>query len=181
MATTTRLMTVEQFQRLPEDCGETCHELHHGEVVTLTRPKHKHARIQKRLEGLLEIAAGEQGVVSIEVAFRPLPEYELRVADLAYISQLRWDAIDPEDNLQGAPDIVIEVLSPSNTATEMCDKEQICLVNGSKEFWVVDPDRCRVKVTTHDGRTKTYEAGQQVPIPLFGPDARVSVDDIFRY
>jgi Uma2 family endonuclease len=131
MATTTRLMTVEQFRRLPEDSGETYHELHHGEVVTLTRPKHKHARIQKRLEGLLEIAAGEQGVVSIGVAFRPLPEYELRIADLAYIR--------------------------------------------------VDPDRCRVKVTTHDGRTKTYEAGPQVPISLFGPDARVSVDDIFRY
>jgi Uma2 family endonuclease len=181
MAATTHLMTVEEFQGLPEDGGATYHELHHGELITLTRPKHKHARIQKRLERLLESAAGEQGTVIMELAFRPVPEYELRVADVAYVSQARWDAIDPEGNLQGAPEILIEILSPSNTAAEILDKEQICLANGAKEFWVVDPDRRRVKITTSEGRTMTYGAGQHVPVSLFGPAAQVSVDDVFRY
>ena len=77
--------------------------------------------------------------------------------------------------------MVIEVLSPSNTVAEIYDREQICLVNGAREFWVVDADRRQVKVTTPDGRTVTWQMGQEIPLPLFGGEARVKVDDIFRY
>ena len=72
--------------------------------------------------------------------FAPLPEYELRVADVAYLSPERFAQADPEDYIRGAPDLVIEVLSPSNTAAEIYEKEKLCLENGSREFWVVDPE-----------------------------------------
>jgi hypothetical protein len=36
----------------------------------------------------------------------------------------------------GAPDLVVEILDPSNSATEIYDKEKLCLENGAKEFWV---------------------------------------------
>ena len=173
-----RLMTVEEFRTLPEDSGPVYHELRHGELVAVTRSKAKHTRIQKRLERLLENAAGQHGIVIMELAFRPIPEHELRVSDVAYVSNTRWDSVDPEDNLQGAPEITIEVLSPSNSAAELYDKEKLCLENGAREFWVVDPDRRQVKVSTPDGHTITYQAGQQIPLPLFG-GAKVPIDDIF--
>ncbi len=178
MAATTHLMTVEEFRKLPEDSGPIYHELHHGELVTVTRPKLKHIRIQKRLERLLEPLAGEAGTVIMELSFRPLPEHELRVADVAYVSRDRWEQGNPEDNLAGAPELVIEVLSPSNTAAEIYDKEKICLENGAQEFWVVDPDGRQVKVSTPDGRTLTYRSGQEIPLVLFG-NATVAVDAIF--
>jgi len=181
MAATTHLMTVEEFQSLPEDRGETYHELHHGELISMTRPKMKHWLIQRNLTDLLRPLVEPESCIGTEMVFRPLPENELWAADVAYHSAERAGIVDPEDNILGAPDLVIEVLSPSNTAGELYDKEQICLANGSKEFWVVDPNRRRVRVTTADGHTKTYETGQQVPLPLFGPDARVNVDDVFRY
>ena len=83
--------------------------------------------------------------------------------------------------LIGAPQQVIEVVSPSNTAAEIYEKEQICLAKGARECWVVDPDRRQVKVTTPDGHTVTWQAGHEIPLPLFGGGARVKVDDIFRY
>ena len=43
MAVTTHLMTVEDFRKLPEDQGPVYHELRHGEVVAVTRPKLKHS------------------------------------------------------------------------------------------------------------------------------------------
>jgi Uma2 family endonuclease len=178
MAATTHLMTIEEFRKLPEDSGPLYHELRHGELVPVTRPKLKHTRIQKRLERLLEAVAGETGPVVMELSFRPLPEHELRIADVAYVGRVRWEQGDPEDNLSGAPDLVIEVLSPSNTAAEIYDKEQICLANGAREFWVVDPDRHQVKVSTPDGHTITYHAGQEIPLPLFG-NSKVAVDAIF--
>jgi Uma2 family endonuclease len=80
--------------------------------------------------------------------------------------------------LSGAPDLVIEVLSPSNTAAEIFDKEKLCLENGSQEFWVVDPDRLQVKISTPDGFTITYHSGQEIPLSLFG-NAKVPVNAIF--
>jgi Uma2 family endonuclease len=173
-------MTVEEFERLPDGRGER-QELRHGELVTLAPPKLKHSLIQLNLMNLLRPLAEPGSLVDKEMAFRPLPEHEFWVADVAYLSAERFRQADPEDNIRGTPELVVEVLSPSNTATEMYDREQTCLANGAKEFWVVDPDRRRIRVTTNDGPTMTYEAGQQVPLPLFGPETRVSVDDVFRY
>ena len=178
MATITGLMTVEQFLRLPE-AGPFYYELRHGELVRVTRPRFKHLRIQRQLRKLLESFARDSGVVEIEVAFRALPEHELRVADVCYISRERWEQIDPEDWLAGAPDLVIEVLSPSNTATEINDKEKLCLEHDCREFWSVDIDLRQVKVSTPEGITTTFRAGQQIPLRIFGGGS-LAVDDIFR-
>jgi Uma2 family endonuclease len=72
-------------------------------------------------------------------------------------------------------------LSPSNTTTEIYEREQICLANGAREFWVVDPDGRQVKVTTPHGRTVTWQANHEIPLRLFGGEATVKVEDIFRY
>jgi Uma2 family endonuclease len=181
MAATTHLMTVAEFQSLPEDSGSTYHELRHGEIVTVTRPKLKHSLIQTNLLFLLKPLADPAAHVSMEVAFRPLPDHELWAADVAYLSAERFRQSDPEGNIDGAPDLVIEVLSSSNTAAEILDKEQICLANGAKEFWVVDPEYRRIKVTTRDGRTAIYVSGDRVLLALFAPDAWLKVDDVFRY
>ena len=171
-------MTVEEFRKLPEDAGPVYHELRHGEAVPVTRPKARHYVIQVRLHDLLRERTPAGGFVGTELAFRPGPEHELRVADVAYVSKERWQGLDLDDNLHGAPELVIEVLSPSNTAAEIYDKEKICLENGAREFWVVDPERRQVKVSTPDGHTVTWHAGQEMPVALLG-DARVSVDAIF--
>jgi Uma2 family endonuclease len=180
MAATTHLMTVAEFASLPEDHDGIYRELHHGEIVTLTRPKFKHSRIQHNIRDLVQPHAAPGAYVDLEMAFRPLPEHECWGADVAYLSAERSSGVDPEDYVSGAPDLVVEVLSPSNTVSEMLDRERICLANGAKEFWVVDPSRCRIKVTTCDGHSNFYEAGQRVPL-LLAPDAWLNVDDVFRY
>jgi Uma2 family endonuclease len=179
MAATTRLMTVEEFRKLPGDDGPVYHELRHGELVEVTRPKLKHSLVQRSIRRLLEQFAEPTSFVDVEVAFRPLPQYELWVADVAYVSTERFKAADPEDNIRGVPELVVEVLSPSNTAAEIYDREQICLANGGLEFWVVDLDRRQVKVATPDGRTMTYQSGQEIRLPLFG-GAKIPVDAIFK-
>jgi len=178
MAVTTKLMTVEEFCRLPEDDGPVYHELRHGEIVPVTCAKLKHQMMQSRLRRLLEPLAPPAAFVEARVAFRALPQYELRIADVAYLAPDRWAKADPENYIQGAPDLVIEVLSPSNTAAEIYDKEKLCLNNGAKEFWVVDPDRRQVKISTPDGRTIAWQSGQEIPLPLFG-GAGIAVDAIF--
>ena len=104
MATTTGLMTVEQFWQLPED--QALHyELHHGELVEVSRPKWKHVLIQWRIRDLLKALFGALGIVETEVPFRPLPEYELRAADVAFVSSRARCKCGRGDALHGAPDI----------------------------------------------------------------------------
>lgn len=76
------LMTVEQYRELPKREDVTL-ELHWGQVITVTRRKMKHAKLQSRLVRLLRLKAEHLGVVESEVAFRALAEYDLRGADVA--------------------------------------------------------------------------------------------------
>lgn len=175
MAATTHLMTVAEFQRLPK--SEACyHELRNGEFIQVTRPKLDHVIAQKRILDLLDTL--KAGIAFTKLGFRPLPEHELRVADVAWIANARWVTIDPRDHFRGVPDLVIEILSPSKTAAEMVEKEQICLENGCSEFWIVDLARRWVKVSRLDGRTAIYKSGQNIPL-FFAPGQDLLVDAIF--
>ena len=178
MATTpTRLLTFAEFAQLP-DPKEGRYELRHGELVTVAPPIHEHYLVQRSLRRLLETTVGDKYEVETHMPFRAQPEHEYRVADVGLLSSNRWRQIPDDGFLAGAPDLVIEVLSPSNTASEIIDKKTLCLENGSREFWVVDSEHRQVEVSTPDGRTLTYKAGQQVPL-YFAPDIHLAVDAIF--
>jgi Uma2 family endonuclease len=131
------------------------------------------------LRQALERAAGNAGEVDIEMPFRPRPNFEYWQADVAFVSRTRWDLTPGERHLEGAPDLVVEVLSPSNTAAEILDLRNICLENGSREFWLVDIEHRQVDVSTPDGRTITYKPGQSIPL-FFAPDAAMAVGSIFQ-
>jgi Uma2 family endonuclease len=177
-ATTTKLMTFAEFEQLPD---EVCrrHELRHGELVEVAEPKFNHSFIQRRLVQLLSSAGGADAFVTTEFGFRGLPEHEYRRADVAYISPERVAEARRADYFHGAPDLVIEVLSPSNTKAEMRDKAALCLANGCLEFWVLDEKKRQVSVSTPNGVTITYHSGQVIPLRLFG-DASLAVDQIFE-
>jgi Uma2 family endonuclease len=165
MPTTSALMTVEQYSALPDPKGGR-YELHHGVLVEVTFPKMSHWFTQQRLTDLLKPLAKGQGRVGPEFAFRPLPEHELWAADVAFVSQSRIDATPEGDYVHGAPELVIEVLSPSNTAAEMNEREAMCLENGCLEFWVIDPKRKTVKVSTPDRKSITYVEGEKIPLKV---------------
>jgi Uma2 family endonuclease len=171
-------MTVEQFRELPPDDGPWLHELHYGEVVASRRPTAKYYKLQTRLARLLEARAGSLGVVGIELPFRAVPQFDLRAADVAFVSQRRWDAIDPDDNLSGAPDMVIEVKSPSNTESELRERDSLCLANGCQDFWIVDEKARTITAISRDGKAIKYSEADTVPLPLFGGDG-LRVLDIF--
>jgi Uma2 family endonuclease len=167
-------MTFAEFQRIPDPPGGR-YELRGGDLVKVAFPLGPHIRIQWRLRRLLERAAGTTGVADNEFPFRPLSEYESWRADVAYISQARWDSTD--DYFMGAPEIVIEVLSPSNRASVLADRRDICLANGSVEFWIVSIEKQQVEVFTQD-QVIVYKSGQEIPL-FFTPGGHLAVDAIF--
>jgi len=77
----------------------------------------------------------------------------------------------------GAPDLAVEVLSPSNTVDEVTEKMSVCMANGCVSFWIVDPKRKRVSVTEGDV-TKHYGVSASISCSLLDEDVRVG--EIFR-
>lgn len=173
--TTTRPMTFVEFEKM-DDHGLR-YELRHGEPVEMPPPVHRHKKAQQRLSRELGHFAGRAGEVVIEMGFRT-GERNYRIADIAFVSRELWDSIPEDGYLDRAPGLVVEVLSPSNTAAEMRDKRKLCLENGSREFWIVDPEQREIEVSTPDGRSVIYKAGEQIPL-FFAPGKTLAVDGVF--
>ena len=115
----------------------------------------------------------------MEFPYRPVAEFDLRVADVAVVSQTRSRAIDPEDDLRGAPELAIEVKSPSNTPRQPRELASLCLANGGIEFWVVDLEQNAVTVIRQDGSSSHLPGGQSIALTRFEADV-LPVDEIFR-
>ena len=175
MGATTGLLTVEEFLRVP-DPKEGHNELHHGELVIVPPPKWGHQRLQDGVSMLLKSVAGEGYVVRVEMGFQPAPEYEMWVADVGCVSRERADATGDDEYLMGAPELVVEVLSPSNTVDEINDRMSTCMANGCRSFWTVDGKRQRVSVTEGDV-TRHYGLTDSIRCSLF--QAEIPVKEIF--
>jgi Uma2 family endonuclease len=176
-STTTRLMSFEEFEQLPES-NWMRQELHRGELIEVPPPKHGHMLIELRLRKLLE-NADNSGIVATEMGFRPTSGPDYLIADIVFIPRKRWDAIPPDGYMMGAPELVIEVRSPSNRTPKMRQRRQICLENGCLEFWIVDSKLGEVEVSTPDGYSITYKSGQQLPL-FFATGSTIAVDAIFE-
>jgi Uma2 family endonuclease len=187
MTASTALVTVAEFLKL-QTPGEGHLELHHGEVVFVPPPKWRHQVLQDRIAALLRERLGTSGVVMCEMAFQAASEFEVWQADVGYVRNDRAAEVDPSQYLSGAPDLVVEVLSPRNTADEIDDRRLICMSNGCKSFWVVN-DRLKIisvtegEITRHFGLVADLRASFSstlFPRPATGmlPD-EISADEIF--
>jgi len=176
MSVQTGLMTVEEFLKL-KDPKEGHYELHHGGVVLVPPPKWGHQDIQDLIQMLLKRLVGHKGAVRMEMAFRPTPEHEVWEADVGFVRAERAGTVGDDEYLSGAPDLVVEVLSPSNTVDEINDKMSICMENGCSSFWIADPKRKRLSVTESDV-TRHYGPEASFLCDLVG--ATVPVREIFE-
>jgi Uma2 family endonuclease len=166
------LMTVEEYYDLPER-DDVILELHWGSLVELSRPKAWHVKLQKHIATLLESRSSPDWSVVIELPFRALPQYDLRAVDVGVVAKSRWDAVG-EGDLFGSPEIVIEILSPSNRGKEIAGRIALFLSTGTQQFCMVDRTRRTVTVTGLDSKTLVYKMGDEVPYPLLGTSIAVS-------
>ena len=137
----------------------------------------EHAFLQRRVMFLLDrVCVG--WFVDKEFALRPLPEHEVWEADVGMISNQRLRTIPRKRWLEGAPDLVVEILSPSNTVDEINDREHICFEGGCVEFWLVDPKWQTIRVSTPDGQARTYGPADEIPLDRFVA-AKLPVAEVF--
>jgi len=128
---------------LPEDGYR--HELLEGLLLAEPRPAWGHGDAQARLARVLgnHAVAGRLGTVVTETGFVLARDPDTVYGpDVAFVARERLEASPPHPTgfFQGAPDLAVEVLSPSNGPAEIHAKVADYLAAGARLVWIVDPD-----------------------------------------
>jgi len=109
-----------------------------------------------------------------------LSEHELRAADVAYVAAESLAQItDPESYLPFSPDLVVEVVSPRFTSTQIQQKIDAFLDAGTQAAWIVDPEPKEITILYPDGKAIIYEAGQTIEEDGIIPGLRFLAEDLF--
>lgn len=145
MSTVTRpRATIADYERLPEGAP---YQLIDGELIMTPSPAPFHQIVSARLEFALMGFVIERGLgtvldAPIDIV---LSEGDVYQPDIIFIRSERR-AIIGEKNIQGAPDLVVEILSPSTAYYDLRTKRDIYEKAGVQEYWVVDPMGRQVEV-----------------------------------
>ncbi len=140
MSTEVQLMTADELLALPR--GQFRYELINGELKKMSPAGQKHGRITVRLtEPLAKHVRDHQlgQVYAAETGFKLKSNPDtVRAADIAFVRSERLKVLgETEGYWPGAPDLAVEVNSPSDTVREVEKKVMEWLEFGSQLVWVV--------------------------------------------
>lgn len=140
-----QLKTYDDLRALPDD-GQR-YELINGEMLMSPSPKLRRQLASRRLARLFEdclMKVGGGVVVGAPFDVR-LSETSVVQPDVLVVLAGRLPALT-EDFMDGAPDLVVEVLSPSNRGRDLVQKAALYPDHGVAEYWVVDPEGGQIVV-----------------------------------
>lgn len=84
----------------------------------------------------------------------------------------------------GAPDLIIEIISPKNSKRDLKDKFDIYQEHGVREYWIVGPNDETVNVFVLDENGKfrfkgLYAGDDKIPVNIFGGDLKIDLTEVF--
>jgi Uma2 family endonuclease len=149
MVTTEKLLTAEDFEQLPDD-GKR-YELIDGALREMAPTANWHGEVESNLvirwgghvqaQGLGRVSCGE-----VLYIVRRNPD-RVRAADIAFIRRDRVPPLEARQHiLEVIPDLVVEILSHSDTVAEISDTIDDWLQAGVQLLWIVDPFRRTVTI-----------------------------------
>ena len=173
-------LTYADYLKTPDD--EHC-ELLHGELVMFTTPPIYHQEVLGSL--LAKLAAFEReyhpGQFYPVLTDVVLSDRDVVKPDILFVSNERSHILTRE-NVRGAPDLVVEIISPATAERDRTVKLDLYARHGVKEYWIVDPDVKTVTVLLR-GESRfevsgVYGEGQSIHSPTLS-GLRVDLEAVF--
>jgi len=176
-------VTAEELWRLGE--GDVRRELVNGEVIEMPPVGGMHGdvagRAFRRLAEHVDRHGGGKVVVG-EVGFilnLPYDPERVRAPDIAFISTARLpEGQLPRGFVRGAPDLVVEVLSPSDSPTDLQQKMRDWLEGGVRLVWLIAPEAKTVTVYRPDGSARLLRERESLDGEDVLPGLRIIVADL---
>lgn len=182
MSVTRVRLTYEEYISLPEDT-RPC-ELINGELYMPPAPTRRHQRILINLLHAIdrfvrEKDLGEVYIAPLDVVLDRARPLILR-PDLLFVSHARRHIL--QERIEGAPDLVVEILSPGSALRDRTEKTVWYGQYGVREYWLVDPETRAIEVRRLSAEgyepLGVYEFGQILTSEVLSGLA-LPVDSIF--
>ena len=178
---TDRLYTYEDYLKI--DDGNQ-YELIGGKLILVPAPKTFHQELSGELYSAIKEFVRKNSLG--KVLFAPtdvlLSETEKPQPDILFISKERLHIIT-EMYVQGAPDLVVEILSPSTGKNDKVKKSRMYYKHGVKEYWIVDPDHKTIEVFIPGEKNwnlfQSYDDEDTLTSPLLS-GLEIQLRDIFQ-
>jgi Uma2 family endonuclease len=139
--------TYQDYLSIPEDTSRR-HEIVGGELFVTPSPRFRHQQVVGNVFRILANLAAQHGLG--EVATGPvtvhLHDEGVVEPDVIFVRADRLAIVDPEGAVHGPPDLVVEVLSPSNRNYDRGAKRKQYMEWGVAELWIADADARTVEV-----------------------------------
>jgi Uma2 family endonuclease len=149
MAVLEKKMTWQEFRQLEltED-DNFIYELINGILMKRTSPSLIHQDVSRKLERVLDAYLSKNPIGKYYHA--PVDVYldddNGVVPDIVYISKERNFLVENDDFIAGAPDLIIEIISPGNIKRDRVEKMRLYEKFAVREFWLVDPNNRAIEV-----------------------------------
>ena len=172
--------TYEDYAKLPEGAP---YQLIGGELIMTPAPTPYHQIVSRKIMSLL-IQYVEKNNLG-EILYSPIDVYfseeDVFQPDIIFISKERLNIIG-ETKIEGAPDLIIEILSPSTAYYDLGRKYEVYEKNGVKEYWIVHPERKSIEIyQNQEGQFKLIQMAKEkdtVNSSLF-KDFELNLEKIF--
>lgn len=177
---TQTLYTYQDYLKTPDDVR---YELIEGELVVMEpAPTTSHQRVLVDLAVLLVPFVKGHGLGEVLIAPTDvyLSDTNVLQPDLLFVSAARASIITERD-VHGAPDLVVEIASPSTRRRDRGIKMDLYARHGVAEYWLVDPSAILETLRLEDGRmapTGRYGRTETFTTPLF-PGLAVDLTKVF--
>ncbi len=176
---TTRLLSADDLFELGPDAP---YELIEGELIEVSPQGRLHGRVLSKLNSILDNEvvtddAGELLVGDVGFVLSRNPDTVL-APDLAFVRAERLVGAG-DGYLDFAPDLAIEVVSPSNTLSDIARKVQLYLANGSSEVWVVRPREREIIVHCNEASAVIFRDDELLQSSVF-PGKHISLGRMFQ-
>jgi Uma2 family endonuclease len=155
-------LTYEDYLLFPDD-GKR-HEIIEGDHYVTPAPRTKHQRISANLTVALASFVKRRGMGLVLAAPSDviLSDDNVVQPDLLFVSTARAGIVT-EDNIRGAPDLVVEIISETTRKKDEVTKRKLYERFGVQEYWVVDPELETVKIfrRTQEGYGRAVELSKE--------------------
>jgi Uma2 family endonuclease len=175
------VLTYEDYVLLPNDRNR--HEILEGELTVTPAPSTKHQTASGNLFVLLahHIKQRDLGKLFHAPIDLVLESTSVLQPDLLFVSKARQNIIT-ERAVEGAPDLVIEILSPATSRTDRTTKAQIYSRHRVPAYWIVDPEQEVIEIYLLEADGYRLAATLQGKTPTFAPpfqELEVAAADLF--
>lgn len=168
----TTKMTAKQFLMLGEDPPGVRLELVEGEIAVSPSPRPNHSYAEKALAALLwvHIETFDLGLLLGDTD-TVLGEHDVRRPDLLYFTKARQHLVPATKSIDAAPDLCVEIVSPSSGTVDREDKFGLYAEAGVPFYWILDPaEKSLDAYVLTDGRYVRVAGGTgdaEVTLPPF--------------